>query len=486
MHAGIIFQKSQREVNDMKEQEKIEAYLSSVRHDLRSQIMVVREGASIILDNIVGSNCDNCFSLLRPALESANELNKLIGEFLSTPQFIKMLTPLITEKEEEIKNIEKLLHEKEEALLNAKREVLKNQEELEKIKKQLLGKEEEMRNKEKLLRVKEEELMNAKREGLKNQEELEKVKKQLLGKEEEMKNREKIVRTKEEELMKAQENGLKNQEELEKIKEQLLGKEEELRSVKRELMRKEEELKIVKRELPGKTEELKSSKEEPLSQELEILTYELMGMISHVIRTPLAVVKESLALVLDEVPGGLNEKQKELLSNGKKNLDNLIQSVEELSQESWDEIVCSLRQQFSIDVLIQKERKEKLPQKKRILIVEDQSVISSMLKMRLEANNYEVITAGDGEEGLEKARKENPSLIILDIMLPKMNGYKVCQLLKADPNYKTIPIIISSGRTPQEIRKVGKEMGADAFVSKPFEAEELLSKMKELLEKKKK
>ena len=54
----------------MNEQEKIEAYLSSVRHDLRSQLMVVREGASIILDNIVGSNCENCFALLRPALES--------------------------------------------------------------------------------------------------------------------------------------------------------------------------------------------------------------------------------------------------------------------------------------------------------------------------------------------------------------------------------------------------------------------------------
>jgi CheY-like chemotaxis protein len=68
----------------------------------------------------------------------------------------------------------------------------------------------------------------------------------------------------------------------------------------------------------------------------------------------------------------------------------------------------------------------------------------------------------------------------------KMNGYKVCQLLKADPKYKTIPIIISSGRTPQEIRKVGKEVGADAFVSKPFEAEELLTKKKELLEKNRK
>ena len=386
----------------MNEQEKIEAYLSSVRHDFRSQIMVVREGASIILDNIVGSNCDNCFALLRPALESANELNKLIGEFLSTPQFIKILTPLLSKKEEEIKNIEKSLRAQEEELMNVKREVLQKVEE---------------------------------------------------------------IKT---------------------IQEQLLGKEEELRSVKRELLRKEEELKSVERETPRKEEELRSVKEENLGHELEILSYELMGMISHVIRTPLAVIKESLALVLDEIPGKLNEKQKELLSNGKKNVDSLIQSVEELSQESWDEIVCSVRQQFSADVLIQKERKEKLPQKKRILIVEDQAVISNMLKMRLEANNYEVITASDGQEGLEKARKDNPSLIILDIMLPKMNGYKVCQILKADPKYNTIPIIISSGRTPQEIRKVGKEMGADAFVSKPFEAEELLSKMKELLEKPKK
>jgi len=383
----------------MNEQEKIEEYLSSVRHDLRSQLMVVREGASIILDNLVGSNCENCFALLKPALESSNILNKLIGECLTAPRFAKILAPLLSTKEEELRKLEKLLQGKEEELIGVKREVLKKGEELE------------------------------------------------------------------------------------NIKEQLLGKEEELRSVKRELLRKEEELKIVKRDLPGKVEELKSSKEGPLGQELEILTYELMGMISHVIRTPLAVVKESLSLVLDGIPGELNAKQKELLSNGKKNVDNLIQSIEELSQESWDEIICTARQHFSAEALAKKGR---LTQKKRILIVEDQAIISNMLKMRLEANNYEVITASDGQEGLEKAHKENPSLIILDIMLPKMNGYKVCQLLKADPKYKTIPIIISSGRTPQEIRKVGKEVGADAFVSKPFEAEELLSKMKELLEEKKK
>ena len=76
-----------------------------------------------------------------------------------------------------------------------------------------------------------------------------------------------------------------------------------------------------------------------LRNELEIIKDEVMGMISHIIRTPLAVLKESVSLVLDEIPGKLNPKQKELLSTGKQNLDGLIQSVEEVSEKSWNEIV---------------------------------------------------------------------------------------------------------------------------------------------------
>ncbi|NWF92213.1 MAG: response regulator [Syntrophaceae bacterium] len=208
-------------------------------------------------------------------------------------------------------------------------------------------------------------------------------------------------------------------------------------------------------------------------------------MISHVVRTPLAVVKESLSLVLDGIPGKLNGKQNELLSIAKLEVDGLIQSIEEIFQKSWDEVVGGARTEFPTEAIPVKEA-EKPKKKERVLIVEDQPVILNMLKMRLEANNYEVITALDGQEGLDKAQKEGPNLIILDIMLPKINGYKVCQLLKADPKYRAIPIIISSGRTPQEIRKVGQEVGADAYVSKPFEAEELLSKMRELLEKREK
>ena len=324
----------------MNEQEKIEAYLSSVRHDLRSQLMVVREGTSMILDGLGDSDCDKCFSLLRPALECTDELNKLIGDFLSTTRFNTLLAPLISQKGENPK------------------------------------------------RVREES--------------------------------------------------------------------------------PEGELEIMKDELRN---------------ELEIIKDDLMGMISHIIRTPLTVVKESLSLMLDEIPGKLNPKQKELLLTAKENIDGLIQSVGETFEKSWNEIVHPTKTELPPEALA---KKDVLPEKKRILIVEDQAAIVNMLRMRLEANNYEVITAGDGQEGLEKARKENPSLIILDVMLPKMDGYKVCQLLKADPKYKPIPIIIASGRTPQEVRKVSQEVGADAHLSKPFEAEALLSKMKELLEKREK
>ncbi len=308
----------------MNEQEKIEAYLSSVRHDLRSQLVVVREGASMILDGIANSNCDNCFALLRPAVECTDELNKLIGELLSASRLS--------------------------ALLNEK---------------------------------------------------------------------------------------------------------------------------------AAAKEEPKPLRRESFENELEKFKYGLMGMISHIVRTPLAVVKESLSLVLDGIPGELNAKQRELLSTGKQSVDELIQSVEEVFEKSWNEVLSPGRSPVSSEV---SPRKEQGTPKKRVLIIEDQAVIVNILRMRLEANNYEVLTASDGQEGLDKAHKEHPDLIILDIMLPKMNGYKVCQLLKADPKSSGIPIMISSGRTPQEIRKMSKEVGADAYIHKPFEAEVLLSKMKGLLE----
>jgi len=122
--------------------------------------------------------------------------------------------------------------------------------------------------------------------------------------------------------------------------------------------------------------------------------------------------------------------------------------------------------------------------KKRILIVDDEEDILKVLRFRLEANNYEVLSASDGQEGLNKARSEKPDLIILDLMLPKLDGYRVCRMLKFDESYKAIPIIMFTARAQTSDKELGMEMGADAYIPKPFEPEVLLGKMKELLEKK--
>jgi DNA-binding response OmpR family regulator len=92
-----------------------------------------------------------------------------------------------------------------------------------------------------------------------------------------------------------------------------------------------------------------------------------------------------------------------------------------------------------------------------------------------------VITASDGQEGLDKARLEKPDLIILDLMLPKIDGYKVCRMLKFDEKFKQIPIILFTARAQESDIKLGKEVGADAYVTKPFEPAILLTKIKELI-----
>ena len=120
-------------------------------------------------------------------------------------------------------------------------------------------------------------------------------------------------------------------------------------------------------------------------------------------------------------------------------------------------------------------------EKKRILVVDDEADLVDMLKMRLEVNNYDVITAYDGQEALDKARKEKPDLIILDLMLPKIDGYKVCRMLKFDEKYKKIPIILFTARAQDSDQTMGKEVGANAYVTKPFEPKVLLGKIEELL-----
>ena len=119
--------------------------------------------------------------------------------------------------------------------------------------------------------------------------------------------------------------------------------------------------------------------------------------------------------------------------------------------------------------------------KKRILLVDDEPALLELIKIRLEANGYEVISASDGQQALDLARKEMPELIILDLMLPKVDGYKVCRLLKFDDKYKKIPIVLFTARAQESDKKLGEEAGADGYIVKPFEPGALLAKIKEFL-----
>lgn len=119
--------------------------------------------------------------------------------------------------------------------------------------------------------------------------------------------------------------------------------------------------------------------------------------------------------------------------------------------------------------------------KKKILVVEDEAELIGAIQIRLEQAGYEVLTASDGQEALEKARMENPDLIVLDLMLPKIDGYKVCRMLKFDENYKRIPVVMLTARAQEKDEDLGYEVGADAFITKPFKYRVLLAKIAELL-----
>lgn len=115
---------------------------------------------------------------------------------------------------------------------------------------------------------------------------------------------------------------------------------------------------------------------------------------------------------------------------------------------------------------------------KTILIVDDEPDIVDTLKFFLEREGYHCITAADGIEALSKARSENPSLIILDVMLPKMNGYRVARLLKFDEQYQHIPIIMLTAKTQDSDRILGIETGADGYLTKPLDRDVLLETIK--------
>jgi two-component system, OmpR family, alkaline phosphatase synthesis response regulator PhoP len=120
---------------------------------------------------------------------------------------------------------------------------------------------------------------------------------------------------------------------------------------------------------------------------------------------------------------------------------------------------------------------------KKILVVDDEVDLVETVRFPLEIEGYNVLVAYNGEEALDRARKENPDLILLDLMLPKLDGYKVCRLLKFDETYKHIPIFMLTAKTQEKDKVLGMETGADEYITKPFDVGDLLKKVKEYLSK---
>ena len=119
--------------------------------------------------------------------------------------------------------------------------------------------------------------------------------------------------------------------------------------------------------------------------------------------------------------------------------------------------------------------------KGKILVVDDEIYIVHILDFSLGMEGYEVITALDGEQALEKARTEHPDLIVLDIMMPKLDGYETCKALKSDDRTKGIPVILLSAKGRNVDQKIGFEVGADDYITKPFSPRKLVERINAIL-----
>src|SRR4051812_13611092 len=116
-----------------------------------------------------------------------------------------------------------------------------------------------------------------------------------------------------------------------------------------------------------------------------------------------------------------------------------------------------------------------------VLIIEDERDVVDLLALNLRKAGFTTSTASDGAVGLEKARSENPALIILDLMLPKMPGLEICKILKSDPATRQIPIMMLTAKAEEVDRIVGLEFGADDYVTKPFSPREVVLRIRAIM-----
>ncbi|MEM6501954.1 MAG: response regulator [Cyanobacteria bacterium P01_C01_bin.89] len=116
-----------------------------------------------------------------------------------------------------------------------------------------------------------------------------------------------------------------------------------------------------------------------------------------------------------------------------------------------------------------------------VLVVEDSIAQREMITELLQGSGLTVSMAGDGVEALESLQKQKPDLVVLDIVMPRMNGYEVCRRLKSDPSMQKVPVVMCSSKGEEFDRYWGMKQGADAYIAKPFQPKELVGTVKQLL-----
>lgn len=122
--------------------------------------------------------------------------------------------------------------------------------------------------------------------------------------------------------------------------------------------------------------------------------------------------------------------------------------------------------------------------REKILIVDDEKDLVSLVALHLKMAGYQVFFAHDGYSALDIARRDHPDLVILDLMLPKLNGWEVCRHLREEGENRRVPVIMLSARAETEDKLLGFDVGADDYMTKPFSPRELLAHIKRLLEAK--
>lgn len=116
-----------------------------------------------------------------------------------------------------------------------------------------------------------------------------------------------------------------------------------------------------------------------------------------------------------------------------------------------------------------------------VMVVDDSITLREMISDLLKKSGLSVMLAGDGVEALEQIQTKCPDLVVLDIVMPRMNGYEVCRRLKNDPNTQHLPVVMCSSKSEEFDRYWGMKQGADAYIAKPFHPQELVGTIKQLL-----